>query len=93
MESSTGLSTETVYLRNSANTEDTILAGGSAASPKAPHYGSFCSRHKRSGISYGCHNESPGLLLAAKSDLASLQVIPSVGFTVAAVCIGDLELA
>ena len=39
------------------------------------------SRHKRSGISYGCHNESPGLLLAAISDLASLQVIPSVGFT------------
>ena len=30
------------------------------------------SRHKRSGISYGCHNESPGLLLAATSDLASL---------------------
>ena len=27
------------------------------------------SRHKRSGISYGCHN---GLLLAAMSDLASL---------------------
>ena len=27
------------------------------------------SRHKRSGISYGCHNESPGLLLAAISDL------------------------
>ena len=39
------------------------------------------SRHKRSGISYSCHNESPGLLLAAISDLASLQVIPSVGFT------------
>ena len=38
------------------------------------------------GISYGCHNKSPGLLLAAISDLASLQVIPSVlGFTVAAV--------
>ena len=34
-----------------------------------------------------------GLLLAAISDLASLQVIPSVGFTVAAVCIGDLESA
>ena len=50
------------------------------------------SRHKRSGISYGCHNESPGLLLAAVSDLASLQVIPSVGFTVAAVCIGDLDI-
>ena len=31
-----GLSTETVYLRHSANAEDTILAGGSAASPKAP---------------------------------------------------------
>ena len=30
------------------------------------------SRHKRSGISYGCHNESPGLLLTAISDLASL---------------------
>ena len=28
-----------------------------------------------------CHNESPGLLLAAISDLATLQVIPSVGFT------------
>ena len=35
----------------------------------------------------------PGLLLAAISDLASLQVIPSVGFTVAAVCIGDLKSA
>ena len=31
-----GLSTETVYLCHSANAEDTILAGGSAASPKAP---------------------------------------------------------
>ena len=36
-----GLSTETVYLRHSANAEDTILAGGSAASPKAPPYGSL----------------------------------------------------
>ena len=55
------------------------------------------SRHKRSEISCGCHNEPPppppGLLLAAISDLASLQVIPSVGFTVTAVCIGDLESA
>ena len=41
MESSTGTSTETVYLRHSANAEDTILAGGSAASPKAPPYGSL----------------------------------------------------
>ena len=31
-----GLSTETVYLCHSANAEGTILAGGSAASPKAP---------------------------------------------------------
>ena len=30
------------------------------------------SRHKRSGISYGCHTNPPGLLLAAISDLASL---------------------
>ena len=36
-----GLSTETVYLRHSANAEDTILAGRSAASPKAPPYGSL----------------------------------------------------
>ena len=36
-----GLSTETVYLCHSANAEDTILAGGSAASPKAPPYGSL----------------------------------------------------
>ena len=36
-----GLSTETVYLRHSANAEDTIPAGGSAASPKAPPYGSL----------------------------------------------------
>ena len=36
-----GLSTETVYLRHSANTEGTILAGRSAASPKAPPYGSL----------------------------------------------------
>ena len=30
-----------VYLCHSANAEDTILAGGSAASPKAPPYGSL----------------------------------------------------
>ena len=36
-----GLSTEIVYLCHSANSEDTILAGGSAASPKAPPYGSL----------------------------------------------------
>ena len=36
-----GLSTETVYLGHSAYAEDTILAGGSAASPKAPPYGSL----------------------------------------------------
>ena len=36
-----GLSTETVYLRHSTNAEDTILAGRSAASPKAPPYGSL----------------------------------------------------
>ena len=33
--------TEIVYLCHSANAEDTILAGGSAASPKAPPYGSL----------------------------------------------------
>ena len=49
------------------------------------------SRHKRSGISYGCHNESPRLLLAAISDLASLQVIPSVGFTPPARIVSDLH--
>ena len=31
-----GLSTEDVYLHHSANAEDTILAGRSAASPRAP---------------------------------------------------------
>ena len=36
-----GLTTETMYLCHSANAEDTILAGGSAASPKAPPYGSL----------------------------------------------------
>ena len=36
-----GLSTETVYLHHSANRDDTILAGRSAASPKAPPYGSL----------------------------------------------------